>query len=152
MIVLTMGSFDLLHVGHLELLRACRHMAGQDGRVVVGLNTDAFIHRYKDRAPVQPYAVREEMLRACRYVDIVLANLGEEDSKPLIEAVHPDEIAIGDDWYDEGAEDPEARYYAQLDVSPGWMKARNLAVTYVPRTRGVSTTALRGLERPKDAR
>ena len=137
MIVLTLGTFDLLHVGHLELLGACRKMAGPDGRVVVGLNTDAFVTRYKGRAPVQSYPEREELLRACRFVDLVLANLGEEDSKPIIETVRPDLLAIGDDWLDRD-------YLGQLGVTAGWLLERHLVIEYVPRTRGVSTTGMRG--------
>jgi len=87
------------------------------------------------------------MLRACRFVDAVIENFGDEDSKPLIEAVRPTRLAIGSDWLDEelgsAAED---RYFAQLGVTHGWMDARGLRVSYVRRTRGVSTTAIRQAE------
>jgi glycerol-3-phosphate cytidylyltransferase len=135
-IILTLGSFDMLHVGHLELLETCRKMAGPDGRVVVGLNTDAFITRYKRRAPLQPYGQREEMLRSCRFVDLVVANLGEEDSRGVIETVRPDLLAIGDDWLDRD-------YLGQLGITATWLQERHLAIEYVPRTRGVSTTQIR---------
>ncbi len=136
MIVLTLGTFDMLHVGHLELLEACRKMAGPDGRVVVGLNLDEFVERYKGRAPLQPYAQREELLRACRFVDLVVRNLGEEDSKPVIDTIHPDLLAIGDDWLDRD-------YLGQLGVTSDWLLERRLAVEYVPRTTGMSTTGIR---------
>lgn len=136
MIVLTLGTFDLFHIGHVELLRACRRMAGWDGRVVVGLNLDSFVTRYKHRAPVQDYAIREEALRACRYVDLVVANLGEEDSRPVIDTVRPDVLAIGDDWQ-------HRDYLGQLGVTPEWLAERHLSIEYVPRTTGQSTTAIR---------
>lgn len=136
MIVLTLGTFDLLHVGHVELLEACRNMAGPGGRVVVGLNTDEFVARYKGRPTFQPYAQREELLRACRFVDLVVANLAGEDSKPVIEMVRPDLLAIGDDWLDRD-------YLGQLGVTAEWLLERRLAIEYVPRTRGVSTTGIR---------
>lgn len=141
MIVLTIGTFDTLHVGHLELLTECRKIAGWDGRVVAGLNRDGFVERYKARPPVQNYAAREEMLRACRLVDLVVANIGDEDARPIIEAVRPDRLAIGTDWLDPGHD--ESRYLAQLGVTPDWMDARRLTVEYIPRTRGVSSSALR---------
>jgi cytidyltransferase-like protein len=50
--VLTIGTFDLLHVGHLELLAGCRELAGGSGSVVVAVNRDAFVERYKGRRPV----------------------------------------------------------------------------------------------------
>lgn len=136
MIVYTGGTFDGLHVGHLELLRACRHMAGLDGKVVVGLNRDEFVVRYKRRAPRFPYAVREELLRAVGYVDLVVCNIGDENSGIAIDVVHPDVLAIGSDWEDKD-------YYGQLGITQEWLDARRLYVEYIPRTRGVSSTSLR---------
>lgn len=143
MITYTGGTFDSLHAGHLELLAACRDMAGQDGRVVVALNRDEFIVRYKRRAPLFPYAARAEMLRACRFVDLVVCNSGDEDSGIAIDVVRPDVIVIGADWWDEKEVDPEARYLKQLGVTRAWMAERNLHVEYVARTRGVSSTGIR---------
>jgi cytidyltransferase-like protein len=134
--LLTIGTFDRLHVGHLELLAACRY---QGGRVMVGVNRDEFVERYKGRPP-QPLAHRIEMLAALRDVDDVFVNVGDEDARPLIEAVRPTLLAIGDDWLDPGHD--ERRYFRQLGVTSEWMAARGLKVWYVPRTRGVSTTAL----------
>lgn len=141
MIVYTGGSFDGLHVGHLELLAECRKFAGHGGRVVVGLNPDDFIVRYKRRAPLFPYEQREEILRACRFVDLVVANVGGEDSRIAIDVARPDVLAIGDDWLDPGHD--ETRYLAQLGVTPDWLAERGLHVEYIARTRGTSTTAIR---------
>jgi glycerol-3-phosphate cytidylyltransferase len=132
--LLTIGTFDLLHVGHLELLQACRFMV--DGEVWVALNTDAFVTSYKGRAPVQPYDDRAEMLRACRFVDRVFCNAGNENSGLAIDVLRPDILAIGSDWQDRD-------YLGQLGVTQAWLTERGLSVTYVPRTRGVSTTDLR---------
>ena len=141
MIVLTIGSFDCLHVGHLELLRASQALAGPAGRVVASVNTDRFITEYKGHPPIQPYDHRAEMLAACRYVDLVVPNVGDADAGPIIDAIRPDLLTIGDDWLDPGHD--ERRYFAQLGVTPEWMNERGLRVEYVPRTRGVSTSALR---------
>lgn len=135
-VVLTIGSFDLLHVGHLELLRACRQYAGEDGRVVVGLNRDTFIERYKGRDPVQGYANRREMLMACRLVDLVVCNIGDFSSRECIDVVNPDLLVIGSDW-------AEKDYLGQLGIDQAWLDERRLVIRYVPRTRGVSSSALR---------
>lgn len=136
MIAYTGGTFDLLHVGHLELLAACRDLAGPRGRVVVGLNRDEFVERYKGRRPAQPYAVREELLRACSLVDLVVCNTGDEDSRIAIDVVQPDVLVIGDDWRDRD-------YHGQLGLDQEWLDERGLWIEYVARTRGQSTTAIR---------
>lgn len=134
--VLTIGTFDRLHVGHIELLDECRR---RFGTVWVGVNRSAFVERYKGRTP-QSLEHRIEMLAALRSVDAVFVNVGDEDARPLIECVRPDVLAIGDDWLD--PDHDETRYFAQLGVTRAWMDERGLAVAYIPRTRGVSTTAL----------
>jgi len=135
-ITYTGGTFDLLHVGHLELLEACRELAGPRGRVVASLNRDEFVERYKGRRPVQPYAVREEILRACSLVDLVVCNTGDEDSGVAIDVVQPDVLVIGDDWRDRD-------YLGQLGITAEWLAERGLWIEYVPRTRGTSTTGIR---------
>jgi glycerol-3-phosphate cytidylyltransferase len=139
--ILTIGTFDLLHPGHLELLAGCRYQA-KDGKVWVGVNRDEFVERYKGRAPTQALDHRLEILRALRDVDGVFVNVGDEDARVLIDAVRPDRLAIGDDWLDPGHD--ERRYFRQLGVTDDWMAERGLKVIYVPRTRGISTTKLRG--------
>lgn len=136
MIVYTGGTFDGLHVGHLELFAACRALAGPEGRVVVSVNRDEFVVRYKRRAPVHPYLVRAELVAACRFVDLVVCNIGDEDSGIAIDVVRPDVIAIGSDWQDKD-------YLAQLGITQGWLDERDLSIEYIPRTRGVSSSALR---------
>lgn len=142
MIVYTGGTFDLFHVGHLELLRECRRMVGVAGTVVASVNRDEFVERYKGQAPIQSLAMRLELVRACRFVDAAVVNIGDEDSRPAIEAVAPTCLAIGSDWLD--PEHDERRYHAQLGVSPDWLRERGLWIEYIPRTRGISSTALRG--------
>jgi cytidyltransferase-like protein len=83
-IVYTGGTFDLFHSGHIRFLKACRRLAGDDGRVVVSLNTDAFIQAYKGKPPIMSYEERAEILLGCKYVDRVVPNLAGADSKPAI--------------------------------------------------------------------
>lgn len=110
MIVLTLGTFDLFHEGHVRLLRRCAELA-HGGSVVVGLNTDEFVARYKGQPPVIPYAGREAVLLGCRYVDRVVANDQPDGSAlALIGQVAPDFIAVGSDWM-------RPEYLAQLGIT-----------------------------------
>jgi len=135
-IVYTGGTFDLVHSGHIRFLKACRRLAGQDGQVVVALNTDAFIEAYKGVAPVMTFDERKEVLLGCRYVDAVVANIGGADSKPSIEQVMPDYVVIGDDW-------ARKDYYAQMQFTRSWLDAMDIQLVYVPYTPGISTTELK---------
>ena len=82
--VYTGGTFDLFHVGHLNLLKRCHEIAGLTGQVIVSLNTDEFIEKYKSKKPLMSYEDRKAILEACRYVDSVIENYGNEDSKESI--------------------------------------------------------------------
>lgn len=135
-VIYTGGTFDLFHWGHVQLLKACRDMAGPSGRVWVGLNTDEFVEAYKGHRPIQSYGERALVLEACRYVDVVVPNIGGADSRPSIELAMPDIIAIGDDWYGRD-------YLGQLGLTQAWLDERLLQIAYVPRTMGQSSTHLR---------
>ncbi len=133
MIVYTGGTFDLFHPGHVELLWYCRLLAGPSGAVVVGLNTDAFVARYKGRAPVDPYERREARLRLEPDVDVVIPNVGEEDSRRSIAAAVPDVVLIGSDWHTRD-------YLAQLGLDFDWLHAHRIVLAYAPRPSGGPST------------
>ena len=135
-IVYTGGTFDLFHSAHVRFLKACRRLAGQDGQVVVALNTDAFIQAYKGKLPVMTFDERKEVLLGCRYVDAVIPNVAGADSKPSIEQVMPDLIVIGDDW-------ARKDYYAQMQFTREWLDQMEIQLVYVPYTPGISTTDLK---------
>lgn len=135
-IVYTGGTMDLLHAGHIDLLRVCRKMAGNDGRVVVALNRDEFIEQFKGTAPVCSYTERREMLLACRYVDDVVENFGDQDSTAVIDKVKPDFVVIGDDW-------ATRDYYSQMGFSREWLIERGITLIYVARQRQLSSTLIK---------
>lgn len=135
-IVYTGGTFDLFHMGHVNFLRQCKKIAGENGEVVVSLNTDEFIIQYKGKPPLFSYKEREYILSACRFINKIIPNSGGSDSKPAILAAQPDFIVIGDDWC-------KKDYYAQMGFTQKWLDDQKITLCYVPYTQGVSTTQLK---------
>lgn len=136
-VVLTLGTFDLFHTGHVNLLARCRMLAGTDGMVAVALNGDDFIEVYKGRPPVIGYQDRRCVVAACRYVDRAFYNMGGRDAKPAIEAIGPNIIAVGSDWESKD-------YYGQLDVTQAWLDRHRIRIEYLPYTTSISSSQIRG--------
>lgn len=132
--VLTMGSFDMLHPGHVGLFRKCRNLAGIEGTVTVAVNTDEFIQSYK-RRPLFTFEERCALIQACMHVDHVIPNDGS-NQWGIIETVNPHHLVIGYDWHTRD-------YLTQIDTTVAQLTAHNINLTYVPRTGDWSTTELR---------
>lgn len=142
LIVYNGGTYDTLHPGHLYVLRQARNLAGRDGQVIIGLNTDEFVAAFKGHRPVQPYLDRSEVLAACRYVDRVVPNIGGPDSRLVLEAVMPDVLLAGHDWWSED----DARYLRQMGLTADWLDARGIRLVYMDRlVPGRSSTNLRAV-------
>jgi cytidyltransferase-like protein len=135
-IVYTGGSYDLPHKGHVRFLEACRKIAGDDGEVIVSLNTDEFIEQFKGKPPIMSYSEREEILLAYWMVDDVIENTGGADSKPAILEVMPDFIVVGSDW-------AKKDYYTQMQFTQEWLDSNGITLVYVPYTEGISTSEIK---------
>ena len=120
--VITYGTFDLFHIGHVNLLRRLRAMGD---RLVVGCSSDEF-NRMKSKEVVIPYADRADILSACRYVDDVFPEHNWEQKRPDIIREKAAIFAMGHDW--------EGKFDFLSDI---------VEVVYLPRTDGVSTTEIR---------
>ncbi len=94
MIVYTVGTFDLLHVGHLALLEYCKSLGDV---LAVGVASDRVVNSYKPNVPVIPLDQRMEMLKALSCVDIVLS-YDKLDYVPGCKAANADIFVIGEDW------------------------------------------------------
>lgn len=94
MIVYTVGTFDLLHVGHLALLEYCRTLGTT---VAVGVASDSVVNSYKPNLPVIPLDQRMEMLRALNCVDIVRPYHKLEYVSGCRE-LDVDIFVVGEDW------------------------------------------------------
>ena len=96
MIVYTVGTFDLLHVGHLALLEYCKSLGGI---LAVDVASDRVVNSYKPNVPVIPLEQRMEMLRALSCVDIVRPYDDLEYVSGCKE-LNADIFVIGEDWGD----------------------------------------------------
>jgi glycerol-3-phosphate cytidylyltransferase len=132
-ILYTGGTFDLFHAGHVNFLKHCKKISDH---VVVSLNTDEFIFKYKKKHPIIPYVQRELVVSSCRYVDSVIKNTGEFDSKPIILEIKPNIIAVGDDW-------AKKDYYSQMNFTQTWLDENEITLVYIPYTIGISSTIIK---------
>jgi glycerol-3-phosphate cytidylyltransferase len=132
-ILYTGGTFDLFHYGHVNFLRSCKRLADF---VVVSLNTDEFVERYKGKRPLITYEGRKAVLMSCRFVDMVIPNEQGEDSKPSIENAKPDIIAVGDDW-------ARKDYYKQMNFTQEWLDEKGITLVYIPYTKEISSTMIK---------
>ena len=94
MIVYTVGTFDLLHVGHLALLNRCKLLGDI---LVVGVASDAVVKMYKPNVPIVPLEQRVEMLEALSCVDIVRP-YHQLEYVSGCKAVGVDIFVVGEDW------------------------------------------------------
>ena len=125
-IVFTNGAFDLLHAGHATYLEQARQLGDV---LVVGLNTDASVRRYKGaKRPVVDEQNRARMLAALECVDFVTW-FDEDEPKTLIAELQPDVLVKAEDW---------AHYVSGRDI----VEARGGKVVLAPMVKGLSTTAL----------
>jgi D-beta-D-heptose 7-phosphate kinase/D-beta-D-heptose 1-phosphate adenosyltransferase len=128
-VVFTNGCFDVVHPGHVHVLRAARALGD---RLVVGVNTDDSVRRLKgDGRPVNDLASRLTVLSEFRSVDF-LVPFDEDTPRELIEALAPDVLVKGGD-YTEGTV-----------VGSRFVKARGGRAVIVPTLPGFSSTDIIG--------
>ena len=120
--VITFGTFDVFHVGHLRVIERA---ASLGDRLVVGVSADALNERKKGRSPVYSQAERMEIVAALRAVDEVFLEESLEQKRDYILEHGADVLVMGDDW--------KGRFDDLADVCE---------VVYLPRTPAISTTAL----------
>ena len=120
--VITYGTYDLLHIGHINLLRRARELGDY---LIVVLSTDEF-NALKHKTAYHSYEDRKSILEAIRYVDEVIPETCWEQKISDVVDNHIDIFVMGDDW--EG----------QFDFLKEYCE-----VVYLPRTDGISTTKIK---------
>lgn len=123
--VITYGTFDLFHIGHLRLLQRAKALAGEDGVLIVGVSTDRFNWVEKHKRSAIPYEQRAEILSALKCVDKVIPE-DDWDMKRDILKYHVDVFTMGGDW--------KGKFDFLEEVCE---------VVYLPRTEGISSTDLK---------
>jgi choline-phosphate cytidylyltransferase len=120
--VITFGTFDVFHVGHLRVIERA---AALGSRLVVGVSADALNLRKKGREPVFSQAERLEIVAALRMVDEVFVEESLELKREYIERYAAEVLVMGDDW--------RGKFDELGDICD---------VVYLTRTPAISTTAL----------
>lgn len=122
--ILTYGTFDLLHYGHINILKRAKALGDY---LIVALSTDEF-NAIKNKKAYHSYETRKKMLEAIRYVDLVIPENTWEQKVQDIQKYHVDVVVMGDDW----AGSDRFNYLQEY-----------CEVVYLPRTPGVSTSKIK---------
>ena len=121
--VITYGTFDLLHYGHINLLRRAKELGDY---LVVVLSTDEFKWNEKQKKCYFSYEDRKKMLEAIRYVDLVVPEENWDQKRSDVQKYNIDTFVMGDDW--------KGKFDFLKDLCE---------VVYLPRTPDISTTQIK---------
>lgn len=121
--VITYGTFDLLHYGHINLLRRAKQLGDY---LIVALSTDEFNRNMKNKICYFSYEERKKLLEAIRYVDLVIPETCWEQKQNDIRMYHVNTFVMGDDW---------AGKFDDLSSL--------CEVVYLPRTKEISTSKIK---------
>ncbi len=130
--ILTYGTFDLLHYGHIRILKRAKEMGDY---LVVALSTDEF-NAIKGKKAYHSYETRKKMLEAIRYVDLVIPENEWEQKLQDVKDYKIDVVVMGDDWAGSDKFDYLKEY---------------CEIAYLERTPGISTSQIKndlGLQEP----
>lgn len=122
--VITYGTYDLLHYGHINLLRRAKELGDY---LIVGLSTDEFNWNEKNKKCYFSYEQRKQLLEAVRYVDLVIPEESWEQKRSDIHEYHIDYFCMGSDWKGEfdflEEEGAEVVYFERTpDISSSMIK------------------------------
>ncbi|WP_343208477.1 glycerol-3-phosphate cytidylyltransferase [Anaerolentibacter hominis] len=121
--VITYGTFDLFHVGHVNILRRAKALGDY---LIVAISTDEF-NAIKNKKAYYSYEERKQILEACRYVDEVIPENNWEQKIDDVKNNNVDIFVMGDDWT------------GKFDFLQDYCE-----VVYLPRTEGISSTKIKG--------
>ena len=122
--VITYGTFDLLHYGHINILRRAKELGDY---LIVVCSTDEFNWEKKRKKSYFSYEQRKQLLESIRYVDLVVPETSWEQKVSDVHEYHADVFVMGDDWS------------GKFD----YLKEEGIEVVYLPRTPEISTTQIK---------
>lgn len=122
--VITYGNFDLLHYGHINILQRAKEYGDY---LIVALSTDEFSKKEKGKICYFSYEQRKRLIKAIRYVDLVIPEESWEQKVRDVHEYHIDTFVIGNDW--------EGRF--------DYLKKENVEVVYLPRTPEISSSQIK---------
>lgn len=122
--VITYGTFDLLHYGHINLLRRAKALGDY---LIVAISTDEFNWNEKHKRSYFSYEQRKALVEAIRYVDLVIPEESWEQKRSDMHEYHVDTFVIGDDWKD----------------SFDYLEEEGVEVVYLSRTPEISSTQIK---------
>lgn len=125
-VIFSSGTWDLAHIGHLNIFKKSKRLGD---KLIIAVSTDELVESYKEMKPIIPYKQRFEMVRSCRYVDLVIPQTTLTDVRDL-NKYKVDIITIGSDW--------KNKYLKGLE----WAKKNGIKIVYLPYTKSVSTTKI----------
>ena len=121
-IVITYGTFDMFHIGHLELLKRIKESADE---LIVAVSTDEF-NQIKGKKTIIPFEQRAKIVESIRYVDRVIAENSWEQKRDDIKKYGVTHFVMGDDW--------RGKFDDLKELCE---------VIYLPRTKGISSSELK---------
>ena len=126
--VLVLGTFDLLHFGHMHFLQQCRTR----GIVTVGLSSD--VNASRQRRPIMDYAERTTTLLMLPWVQYVHIK-SEASARPIIEKLKPHIMVYGSDW-------EEADWLAENEITIKYLEEKDIVLAKIPHPQLMSTTTI----------
>jgi len=128
MIGYTCGAYDLLHIGHINLLRNAKALCD---KLIVGVSDDELIIVYKKKTPTIPFIHRIEIVRSLKFVDAAIPQRNL-DKVRAYEKLKYDILFVSDDWHN----DNSWIKYGKV------LKEKGVKIVYLPHTPGISTTEI----------
>ena len=122
--VITYGTFDLLHYGHINLFRRAKALGDY---LIVAVSSDTFNWNEKHKTCYFCYEVRKALVEAIRYVDLVIPEESWDQKRTDMKEYHIDTFVMGDDWQGE------------FD----YLREEGVEVVYLPRTPEISSSKIK---------
>jgi len=123
--IITFGTFDLIHIGHINILKKAKYYNNKNNKLIVGISSDEFSFQKKNKYPIYNQNQRKEILESLRFVDQVFFEESFDKKREYIINNNANILIMGNDW--------EGKFDEFNDICK---------VIYLPRTPSISTTEI----------